>query len=61
MVVGVRLPEAIKLQRERKKEIEQERESGTESKANSCSKILPLGGAHAGLFIGEVKDLITMP
>jgi hypothetical protein len=34
-VVGVRLPEAIELQRERKKELERERESGTESMANS--------------------------
>jgi hypothetical protein len=38
-----------------------EMESGTESKANSCSKKhLPLGGAHAYLFIGEVKGLIIM-
>jgi hypothetical protein len=60
--VGVRLPEALELQRERKKENERERESGTKSKANSCSKKpLPLGGVHAGLFIEEVKGLITMP
>jgi hypothetical protein len=37
------------------------KDSGTESKANSCSKILPPCGARAGLFIGEVKGLITMP
>jgi hypothetical protein len=59
--VGVRLPGAIELQREKKTELEREKESDTESKANSCSKILPLGGGCAGLFIGEVKGLITMP
>jgi hypothetical protein len=50
--VGVRLPKAIELQRERKKELEQERESGTESKANNCSKSHPLRSACAGLYRG---------
>jgi hypothetical protein len=40
---------------------ERERENSTESKANGCSTIPPpLGGARAGLFIGEVKVLITL-
>jgi hypothetical protein len=34
--------------------------NGTESKANSSVKFSP-EGAYAGLFIGEVKGLITMP
>jgi hypothetical protein len=45
----------------KEKEFERERKSGTKSKANSYVKSCPLGGAHAGLFIGEVKGLITMP
>jgi hypothetical protein len=44
----------------KEKELEQEKESGTESKANSCRNLPPCGGARAGLFIGEVKGLITM-
>jgi hypothetical protein len=49
--VGVRLPETIKLQREREIELEREKENNTESKANSCSKIPPTWGSHTGLFI----------
>jgi hypothetical protein len=39
--VGIRSPEAIEVQWERK----------SESKANSCSKIPPLVGARVGIFI----------
>jgi hypothetical protein len=42
--VGVRLPKAVEVQREWKMELERERESGTESKANSCNKIPPPWG-----------------
>jgi hypothetical protein len=60
--VGVRLPEAIELQWERKKELKREKGKGTEIKANSCSKIPPTwGGARAVLFIEEVKGLVKMP
>jgi hypothetical protein len=46
--IGVQLLEAIELQRERKKVLEQGMESGTESKANSCHKILPPLGCPCG-------------
>jgi 4-hydroxy-L-threonine phosphate dehydrogenase PdxA len=59
--VGVRLLEAIELQWERENGLERERESGTESKANSHHSLSLLRDACAGLFIGEVKGLITMP
>jgi hypothetical protein len=38
--IGVQSLEAIELQQERKTKLEREKESGTDSKANSCSKIL---------------------
>jgi hypothetical protein len=58
--VGVRLLEAIELYQERKMELEREKKSDTESKANSYSKILPPGGTHADLFIEKVKSFITI-
>jgi hypothetical protein len=39
LFVGVRLSEAIEHQRKRETELKQKKENGTESKANSCSKI----------------------
>jgi hypothetical protein len=48
VVLGFDLPNAIELQQERKKELEREMESGTESKVNSCSKILPPWGHTCG-------------
>jgi hypothetical protein len=51
--VGVRLSEAIKLQRERKMKLKRERESGTESKANDSSKIpLPWGWSCGSIYRG---------
>jgi hypothetical protein len=43
--------------------LEREKESGMENDANSCSTLPPPPGrgARAGLSIGEVKGLITMP
>jgi hypothetical protein len=59
--VWVWLLEAIELHWERETELELENESGTKSKSNNCSKIMSPWGACAGLFIGEVMGLITMP
>jgi hypothetical protein len=50
-LVGVRSPEAIELQRERKKRSNEKKESGNESKANS-HRALSRQGARAGLLIG---------
>jgi hypothetical protein len=51
--VGVRLPESIELQQERKNSSNKKKESDTESKANS-DQSLPLTqcGVCAGIFIG---------
>jgi hypothetical protein len=61
-IVKALIPKANKLQRVRQKELRQQEESCTESDANSCLNFShSQQGAHAGLFIGEVKGLITMP
>jgi hypothetical protein len=46
--VGVRLREAIELQRESMTELERGKENNTESKANSYSEILPTWGCSCG-------------
>jgi hypothetical protein len=55
------LPEATRLQQERKRNLNEKGKVALKARQTVTVKSLSLGDAHAALFIGEVKDLITMP
>jgi hypothetical protein len=59
--IGVQSSEAIELQQERKKNLNEKRKVALIARQTVAVKSCTLRGAGVGLFIGEVKSLIIMP